>query len=1340
MKNLTSRSRALACCILYLLIPLGITAQTYRHGAFYHLTNAKEGLAVGFDKQGNIVLDRFDEGQDNQQFTLNELSGSWRFITPFWNNLALRTEGDLLEAGENNGSDEAQLWKIEPDGKHCLLIPTNRPDMAAALQGKKLVLIAKTKAKANKAAQFNIVPSQTSGFDADRTYRIRSVSREGYVLGNGDSGENNARIMAEEADSLNRGQYWNIKMPNLATRVVVGGFYTQNFDDGGGNPSIDYLLQWTGQEGVWNNAKFRFEPVPSLSGAYIIRSAAQNKADKMYALNDKGELKSVPYDAKNKAAWFTFEEVEKPKIQSPKWEDETIFAENKEPAVATYMPYATEVAMTADKAYYDTPWTEPQNDRYLSLDGTWRFHFSSEPSVRPQDFYQEGYDVSQWDTIPVPSCWEMLGYDHPMYCNVEYPHANTPPYIKARPGYNDGGKNYGINPTGSYVRTFTLPADWQQGRTFIHFGGIYSAASVWVNGQYVGYTQGANNVSEFDVTKYLRAGENRLAVEVMKWSDGAYIECQDMFRYGGIFRSVYLFNTPRTAVRDHYVTTKLQPMANGVWMGEVNIQLKLDNHDKLTQGAAKKVWAKIYTPQGELQQAKFVNFKGEDGETQSITLDLPNCHKSLWSAEQPNLYTLRIVQQDAAGNDEMAFSTKVGLRKIEIKNSLLYINGQRVFLKGTNRHDTSPIHGKAVTVDEMLRDVTLMKQSNINTIRTSHYPNDARLYAMFDYYGLYCVDEADLEDHANQSISDRPSWIPAFVDRIDRMVLRDRNHPSVIMWSLGNESGNGENFRYCYDAARKLDPRPIHYEGTRSNGSYGGGRFSDFYSKMYPGRTWMLQNTSNLDKPMFICEYGHAMGNAIGNLKGYWDIIEASNATIGGCIWEWADHSIYDPQEMKRGIRRIHTGYDYPGPHQGNFCSDGILDATRTPNAKLAEVKAAYQYVKFGQLTLDKAKNIVNVTLRNGYAFQNLSDFNLTYETVKNGSVAGPKTIKLPACAPGDSVTLTLKLPKVQLEKAQKAGDEVLLTLRTTLREAARFAEAGHEVALHQYTLQERGKLPAIEPKAPKTAFTKEENGKETSVGCEAARLTFDNATGRLKALNFDGRNIVADGQGFLYDNHRWIENDRYTDTSNGLEKTGKLNVWVEGGCAFATTERKGSLCDTRITYTLYPQGIVDVKAEFTPHRDDLRRAGLVCCLDSSLSNVNYYAYGPWENSCDRMDGTVVGRYSSTVSSLHNFTVKPQSSGGREGLRELTLTDKTGFGVKIETEGMVNFSGQQNTDEDLMNAPHTWECPARPYNVFHFDAWTRGIGNASCGQDVDTWQEYRVPNKPMSYTLRISKI
>ena len=1326
MSNTNLKRGLVTALVALVCFVSGFAQATLEKGKLYHIFATGNKGNVVYEKEDKAVaLTDFKKDDTAQFWKVSELSGSWRIINPVTNH-ALRVNGSRVEVGENNGSDEAQLWKFE-DG---LLIPANSPNAAVAkAKGGALVLIAKEKAATLKAAQFRFEESQYAGFDDDLTYRIHPVATPGMVLGNNDSGENNTRIKAELIDTENRGQYWSVKTIDLFTFAVENAFYSQNFDDGGGNASIDYLLQWPATPGVWNNAKFRFEPVEGIMGTYLIVS--NGKSDKMYTIIGD-EMKLVDKDPSDCNAWFTIEQVEKPKIASPYWEDEAVFAENKERGVATYMPYNNEAEMLADASYYATPWTEPVNTRYQSLNGTWKFNLVSEPSERPLTFFENGFDTSAWDEIPVPSNWEMHGYDKPIYNNVEYPHSNTPPFIKARPGYNDGGKNYGINPVGSYVRTFEVPANWDGRRTFIHFGGIYSAAFVWLNGEYVGYTQGSNNVAEFDITNYLKKGENRLAVQVFRWSDGSYLECQDMFRMSGIFRDVYLYNVPKVAVRDHYITSKLSVDR---WSADMNVSFDIDNRDFIP--GTKSVKVTVYTPDGTLAASETVNINtAAKIETINGNAKLHINNVKLWSAEKPNLYTVRITQLDENGNEEMAFSTKHGFRSIEIKNSLVYINGERVFFKGVNRHDTHPVYGRAVTTESMLQDVLLMKQNNINTIRTSHYPNAAKMYAMFDHYGLYCCDEADLEDHANQSISDRESWIPSFVDRINRMVLRDRNHASVVMWSLGNEAGNGNNFGPCYDEAKRLDSRPVHYEGTRSNGNYGGGRFSDFYSKMYPGQAWMDENTSNLDKPMFICEYAHAMGNAIGNLKEYWQKIEASSSCIGGCIWDWVDQAIYDPQEMKEGVYRIHTGYDYPGPHQGNFCSNGIIPPTREESAKLKEVKAAHQFVEITMPEVTTEYGIVTIGLKNKYNFTNLNEFDIVYDVVKNGNIVYTGRTQAPKLSPGESGKAWVTAKKVNIEKSQEKGEELLITVRIVHREEQLFAPAGHEVATAQFTLSERGALAAIAPKG--AALASASSLHETIVGNDKVSLKFDSETAQLTALAFNGMNIIADGQGFIYDNHRWIENDRYGRTDNGLEAKGDIKVVEENGNTVVKTTRKGSLCDTEINYTVYPQGIVDVEAKFIPKTGDLRRAGLVCGIDKNFSNVAYYALGPWENTVDRKDGVVAGRYSTTVSEMADRYVKPQSSGSRECLREVIFTDNNGNGVKIETEGNVSFSALPYTDADLMNAQHYWEMTERPYTVLHLDAWMRGIGNASCGHDVGTMPEYCVPNKEMSYKLRIT--
>ncbi len=1166
---------------LYNIVPVGQTEKTLSY---------QEGTA-------QVVLLPLSAKDSLQHWSVTDLSGSFRFITPFTNK-AIHAKADRTPGiTENNGSDESQLWTLRKQGKAYQLIPSNTMDLMLTC-------------------------------DADGNLSLQPKDK-----------------IINEKETL-------------------------------------FLI------------KVSPAPMPG--------EAEERMTDR----------------AKNY------------------WENETIFAENKEVGHATYIPYASEQEMLADKEFYQKPWSDVRSTRYQLLNGEWAFHFVPEPSQRPLDFYKEDYDVSGWDKIPVPSNWEMQGYDYPIYSNVEFPHANTPPFINARKGFNDGGKNYGINPVGSYVRFFDLPEGWEARRTFIHFGGIYSAAFVYLNGQYVGYSQGANNVAEFDLTKYLRTGRNRLAVQVFRWSDGSYLECQDMFRMSGIFRDVYLYSTPKTAVRDHYLTSKLDA-ASGYKNGTMNVALTLDNRDGLK--GSKDITVKLYAPDGTLvaEKEERIAYTPEQKEVKAevgfrLTDLLP------WTAETPNLYTVRIVQREG-GQEEMAFSTKYGFRDIEIRGPLVYINGQRIFFKGVNRHDTHPVYGRAVTTESMLRDVLLMKQNNINTIRTSHYPNAAKMYAMFDYYGLYTMDEADLEDHANQSISNMPSWIPSFVDRIDRMILRDRNHPSVIFWSLGNEAGGGSNFQACYDAAKKLDDRPVHYEGTRDGKEYGGNRFSDLYSKMYPNMKWMDTYVNSFDKPMFICEYAHAMGNAIGNLREYWESIENSSSTIGGAIWDWVDQAIYDPKEMKQGIYRLHTGYDYPGPHQGNFCSNGIILPTREESPKLKEVKAAHQFVKFAYKGTNEERTEVRVQLKNTYDFISLENFYLRWQLLKDGYPLSADSLQLGTVQPDDSTLVSLSLHGLDWARAEKDGTEILLNLEVCQKEATRWSEAGHCIALQQYELVKRGALPVWKSaRKPKLNMLEAEN--RITVRNENIEVAFDKKTGRIISLSMAGQKVIAPGQGFIYDNHRYIENDKFEQVGNGLEAEGTCQVEKDGNTFIVTTTRGGSLCGTHIIYKIYSDGTMDVKATFSPQTPDLRRAGLVCGIDSTLSRVSYYAHGPWENLSDRLDGCPVGRYTTTVDDLLWPYVKPQSTGNREGLRELTLTNAEGRGIRIETEGRVSFSALRYTDEDLMKTLHTWELTARPYIVLHLDAYLRGTGNASCGAATGTIPAYWVPQKEQSYTLRISPV
>ena len=1026
------------------------------------------------------------------------------------------------------------------------------------------------------------------------------------------------------------------------------------------------------------------------------------------------------------------------------WEDETMFAENKEEGHATYTPYPDAHQMRSDKDFYQRPWERTASSSHILLNGDWKFNFVSEPSSRPLDFYKDDFDASGWKSIPVPSNWEMYGYDRPIYANVEFPHANTPPFIRARSGFNEGGENYGINPVGSYLRTFEVPADWDGRRTFIRFGGIYSAAFVYLNGNYVGYTQGANNDAEFDITSYLRTGENRLGVQVFRWSDGSYLECQDMFRMSGIFRDVCIYNVPAVSVRDHYITSELDAEDN-YRSGKLNVALSLDNRDALS--GTKTLEVRVLSPEGELlaEAGRDVCYS-PDTKVVPVDFSFDVDNLKLWSAEHPVLYTVEVIQKDGnkdVNTEENAFSTKYGFRDIRIKGTRVLINGEDVLFKGVNRHDTHPEFGRAVPVESMLEDVLLMKRNNINTIRTSHYPNDSRMYAMFDHFGLYTMDEADLEDHANQSISDMPSWIPAFVDRIDRMVLRDRNHPSVIFWSLGNEAGGGSNFEHCYEAADRLDSRPIHYEGTRDGHPYGGNRFSDLYSKMYPGMDWMEQYADSFDKPMFLCEYAHSMGNAIGNLPEYWESIENSKTIVGGCIWDWVDQAIYEPKELASGVRRLHTGYDFPGPHQGNFCSNGVIPATRNESPKLKEVKAVYQYVAFDAVP-SGTRNGVTVTLRNKYDFTSLSEFELVYEALLDGYIYSIGSVSLDDVMPGDSTVVDLKLRGLNLRKAVSKGQEVMLNLYVRTKSASSWAEAGHCVAQKQFCLSERGHLPEISVSekavSGKSAFAVRNEKDSLIIANDRLKAVFDKSAARLVALSLDGLDIISEGQGFAYQNFRWIENERRFKSQDTGMKSESLTYCEDNGIVKVTALNTGTLCDVEMVYSFYPSGVLDMDVRFIPVNDDLRRCGLVCGLNPSLGNVEYYAQGPWENYADRRAGVMVGRYQTIVDDMVEEYVKPQTMGGREGLRELVMKDDSGRGVRIIVDGEASFSALRYSDKQLFEARHIWELVAEPYIVLHIDAMQRGVGNASCGPNTDTIDKYRIGTSVRSYKLRMETV
>ena len=1056
------------------------------------------------------------------------------------------------------------------------------------------------------------------------------------------------------------------------------------------------------------------------------------KGTKYYIrVNGNKLIASADKDGDNSKFFFTA-------VAGPKgnyWEDQYVYEENKEAAHATFIPYTSTDAMKSD-VNYDKAWLTPEMADYLSLNGIWKFNLVPEPSVRPgeEDFWGNDADVSAWDNIEVPSCWEMKGYDLPLYVNVEYAFLNNPPYVKNKVA------GVGDNPVGSYRRTFTLPEGWNEKNVFLHFDGLYSAAYVWVNGEYVGYTQGGNNDHEFDLSAHVRTGENSICVQVFRWSDASYLEGQDMFHMSGLHRDVYLYATPKAFVRDHYITAELNSTFDG---GSMNVALEFDNREEAD--VEKNIEVELVSPDGNVVATKNVtvelaaNISGvkKNVDFEDLASLLP------WTTETPNLYTVVVRQKDASGNEEMVFSTKYGFRHIEIKNGVVLINGQRVYFKGVNTQDTHPLYGRTMDIATMFRDIELMKQANVNLVRTSHYPRAAKMYAMFDYYGLYVMDEADVECHKSwsdkkdNSISNDPSWQAQYVDRTVRMVIRDRNHPSVVFWSLGNESGTGVNFDATYSATKVLDSRPVHYEGYSNVNS---AKNTDMDSKMYPNLSYTRSHCDNSigGEPFFLCEYAHAMGNAVGNLQDYWDIIEGSNYGIGGCIWDWVDQSIYDPQAikkgelMKNGFPHFTTGYDYPGPHQGNFCNNGIITADRAWTAKLTEVKKVYQNVKFTY-----SNGVLQI--KNKYNFINLDNFALRYSLLSNGNIVEEKTVTAPSVAPGSTGTIALDIA-TEFEQ----GKEYALNVELLTKSAEEWCVAGYPMAMEQFVLQERSALGYVTPDAEVLTVDKN-NGCKVSNG----NITFAvNTSGFVTEWVANGVKVLEQGNYPIYSNIRWIENEspygehKFGDSTASINSASVSSALSGDGktCNITVNVQHGK-CPYVVTYTVYASGVVDMKIDYSPKTSGLRRIGIDMLFPAGYENVEYYAKGPWENYIDRQTGSFLGRYTTTVDDMFEMYPHPQSHGNRMALRDLTMWNpQNGNTIKIETEGQVSFSlSHYNQSQYLTPELHPWDLSKDEVVYATFDYMQRGLGNGSCGPGTES-QYHCTYNQTVSHKMRISTI
>ena len=1008
------------------------------------------------------------------------------------------------------------------------------------------------------------------------------------------------------------------------------------------------------------------------------------------------------------------------------WENEAIFGINKEPGRATMLLYASEKEMKGDAAYQQ-PWLWPNSSLRVMLNGQWQFNWVPKPEDRPIDFYKPSFDASSWKTIPVPSCMEMQGYGTPIYTNVTYPFRNQPPFIKGQEGYTVVKEP---NAVGSYRRTITVPSSWNGREIYLHFNGIYSAAYVWVNGQKVGYTQAPNVDAEFDVTKYIKPGiENLVCVEVYRWSDGSYIEDQDMFRLSGIHRDVYLEARQKLHVQDVKLTSMMggrgRRGGDNFSRAFLGIDVTLQNLDK--KAADARVDVELVNPAGKTIQTAILQVSDIKNGKKDAKLNLEVQNPELWSAEKPNLYTVNI----SVGGD--VYTQKYGFRKIENRNGQVFINGKRVMFKGADRHDTHPIYGKAIPVESMIEDILLMKRYNLNTVRTSHYPNDPRMYALYDYYGIYVMDEADVECHANHRLSRDPKWEGQYVDRQVRMVQRDKNHPSVIFWSMGNECGGGQNFVASKKAIQELDDRLIHYEGMNE--------VADMDSRMYPQLNHMIRLDQQADlqgRPFFLCEYAHAMGNAIGNLQEYWDYIEfESKRMIGGCIWDWVDQSLCKWGEPTTNM--YYGGGFGDFPNDNDFCCNGIITADRHVTPKLLEVKKVYQYVDF-KLT-DGGK----LRIRNRYCFTPLSDFTFHWSLLRDGKMIKAGTASLPEVLPGDScfIDLPCEVP---------AGEGLYhLNVSLKLKEATRWAEAGHEVACEQLCLK-YGEPTLMDAVKVGGALKVEENAQQVSVKGDGFAFAVSKQSGAVTELSYNEKPIIVTGDkvpfgNLTFNGYRSISNDRKGNlrstiespkvTAEGAEDAIIINVKynVKAGRDGQTS------VPVETTYTIYNDGSIGVKGNFgNEGNKDFSRLGLIAALEPRLGNVQWLGRGPHENYPDRKTSAFMGVWNGTVNGMTEEYEKPQSMGERCDVKWVTFTDDKGEGVRFCTGGTFDFSALHYMDEELWQTKYKHELGKihRPEIILHLDAAMRGLGNASCGPGP--LEKYELREKSYSYGFVIEPI
>ncbi len=986
--------------------------------------------------------------------------------------------------------------------------------------------------------------------------------------------------------------------------------------------------------------------------------------------------------------------------QLPDWENPAVFSINKEAPHATYAPHS-EMAAAITNERMASPWMQ-------SLNGPWKFNWVSKPADRPLDFYKPGFDASSWKEIQVPSNWELQGYGQPIYVNIPYEWTKDPkpPQVP-----------HDLNPVGSYLRTFTVPEAWAGREVFIHFGAVKSAFYIWINGEMAGYSEDAKTPAEWNITKYLQPGLNSVALQVYRWSDGSYLECQDFWRISGIERDVFLFSTPKTRIRDFWARAELDSLYHD---GLFSIDVELLSVELRKKRDPHTIEAALLDAQGNAiyQAAQTVEMKGKTVAAVIFAQRIPAPRQ--WSAESPNLYSLVLTLKDAKGTPTERVGCKVGFRTVEIRDGLLLVNGVAVLIKGVNRHEHDEHTGHVISEASMVRDIQLMKQNNINTVRTCHYPNDPRWYELCDQYGLYVIDEANIESHGmgynpERTLGNHPDWIAVHVDRVSRMVERDKNHPSVIIWSLGNEAGDGVCFTAAYNWVKSRDlSRPVHYERAemRSN--------TDIYCPMYEHIDNMLDYASKpQSRPLIQCEYAHSMGNATGNLQDYWDVIEAHPQLQGGCIWDWVDQGF--ARTTPDGRKYWAFGGEWGPPSDANFCCNGLVCPDRTPHAALQEVKKVYQSIKFKAVNLSDGE----IEIRNGYNFIPLSGFEFVYRLELDGKTIAEGRIDPLDLAPGQSTRLRIPLPV--LTTLPRAG--YFMTLEARTREEAPMVPKGHVMAAEQFELP----LPEVaveRSKAAGPALKLKESKQTLDIQGANFSVRFDKGTGLLTSFISGSRELLHTPPAPNY----WRP-PTDSDFGNGMNK--RCLPWRTASCerkliTLQTTPVKvkktgliavqvdvfyelPAVGREQIRYTVLGEGEIQVERHFTAMEEklpEMPRFGMALAMPAGFERVRWFGRGPHENYSDRKTSAFVGLHELTVDGFNEPYVSPQEMGYRTDTRWLAVTDAQGSGLLFI--GPLCFSALHYTNEDLTQKSrgsiHPTDLTRRDEVCLNIDLAQMGVG------------------------------